>query len=108
MGLVDTAVIQVRGGRGGRGSTSFRHEPFVPQGGPDGGDGGDGGSVTLVASGAVSSLSDFTRRRRWTAGDGVAGAGGRKGGRRGQDQRLAVPPGTQVVDEASGEVLGDL
>lgn len=106
--FVDSARIHVRAGDGGRGSASFRREPFIPHGGPDGGDGGNGGSVIVAASSQVSSLHDFVSRPRWRAEHGSAGAKARKEGKRGADVRLLVPVGTQVVDDASGEVIADL
>ncbi|HEX6350319.1 MAG TPA: GTPase ObgE [Candidatus Dormibacteraeota bacterium] len=106
--FVDSARIQVRAGDGGRGSASFRREPFIPRGGPDGGDGGRGGSVIAIASAQESSLQAFVHRARWQAGHGRPGAKARKEGAAGEDVRLTVPVGTQVVDDASGELLADL
>ena len=97
----------MRGGHGGKGSASFRHEPFVPRGGPDGGDGGRGGSVVLESSNQVSDLSLFVRRKRWHAEDGADGAGSRKTGRNARDLLLEVPVGTIAVD-AEGALLADL
>jgi GTP-binding protein len=106
--FIDSAAITVVGGRGGSGSASLRHEPYTPRGGPDGGDGGRGGSVVLLADRSLTDLAEYARRRTWRAPDGLAGAGGLKDGRAGADLVLKVPVGTLVVDEASGEVLGDL
>ncbi len=106
--FVDSARVHVRAGHGGRGASSFRREPYVPRGGPDGGDGGRGGSVILKVDPSLSSLAPYARRRSWRAQDGEPGAGGRKHGRHGADVELAVPAGTQVLDAASQEVLGDL
>ena len=97
----------VRGGHGGKGSASFRHEPFVPRGGPDGGDGGHGGSVALEASNDVADLALYTQRTRWLAEAGGDGAGGRKRGRTGKDITLKVPPGTIALD-AEGALIADL
>ena len=42
--MIDGAEIVVKAGNGGDGAITFRHEKYVPLGGPDGGAGGDGGS----------------------------------------------------------------
>ena len=106
--LVDEARISIRAGQGGKGAVSFRHEPFVPKGGPDGGDGGRGGDIVLVATTELSSLSPFLARKSFRAESGSAGAGGLKHGRGGQDLVLDVPVGTVATDEASGRALADL
>ena len=97
----------LRAGHGGRGSSSFRHEPFVPRGGPDGGDGGRGGSVSLRATNQLTDLSLYKRRSRWQAEPGADGAGGRKSGRNGADLLLDVPVGTLVLD-IEGGLIADL
>jgi GTPase len=97
----------VRGGHGGKGSASFRHEPFVPRGGPDGGDGGRGGSVVLEASHDVSDLSTYKQRRHWNAEPGANGAGGRKTGRSSSDLMLKVPVGTLALG-SDGSLIADL
>ena len=97
----------LRAGHGGRGSSSFRHEPFVPRGGPDGGDGGRGGSIVLKATNQLTDLSNYKRRLQWQAEPGANGAGGRKTGRNGADLMLEVPVGTLVLD-AHGGLIADL
>ena len=97
----------LRAGNGGKGSASFRHEPFVPRGGPDGGDGGRGGSVWVRASTDLLDLATYVRRVRWQADPGGDGAGGRKTGRRGAELVLDVPVGTMVLDE-DGLLIADL
>jgi len=99
--------VLLRAGHGGRGSASFRHEPFVPRGGPDGGDGGRGGSVWVRATTDLLDLTPYVRRVRWQAEPGGDGAGGRKSGKRGADLTLDVPVGTVVVDEDGG-LIADL
>jgi GTPase len=106
--FVDETRAHLKAGKGGRGAVSFRREPYVPRGGPNGGDGGRGGSIVLVASPEVSSLHSFTRRPEWKAEDGRPGQGGLKHGSSGADLRLPVPVGTIVIDEESGDVVGDL
>jgi GTP-binding protein len=103
----DRARIRVKGGRGGDGSLSFRREKFVPKGGPDGGDGGDGGDVVLVADPDLRDLGFFHRRSRFEAKRGRHGEGSNKRGADGEDVELAVPVGTQVLDEDE-RLLADL
>lgn len=106
--FIDLVTIHVHAGRGGNGSASFRREKFVAKGGPDGGDGGRGGHVILKADGDVSSLTRlyFTPHQR--AGNGGRGGGKRSHGRNGDDLRVAVPCGTEVVDKETGELLCDI
>ena len=106
--FVDQARISVRGGDGGDGAIAFRREKFVPKGGPAGGDGGDGGSVVLVADEGLSTLLDFRYRHDYQAPAGERGGNKDKYGRGGQDMLLRVPGGTEVYDDATGEVLADL
>jgi GTP-binding protein len=103
----DRARIRVKGGRGGDGSLSFRREKYVPKGGPDGGDGGHGGDVVLVADPDRRDLSYFQRLGRFEAKRGRHGEGANKRGADGEDVVLAVPVGTQVLDE-DGRLLADL
>jgi GTP-binding protein len=98
--MFDTAEIRVRAGRGGDGAVSFRHEKFVPFGGPDGGDGGDGGSVLIEASPSVSTLRRYNQARSYRAGDGRGGMGKKMHGKKGRDLVLAVPLGTVVMHRA--------
>src|SRR2546427_12878852 len=102
--FVDTALVHARAGHGGRGAVSFRHEPFVPRGGPDGGDGGRGGSVILFATHQAASLAPYLRRRQLRAGDGRAGQGGLKAGRGGAGRRAAGPVGSAGHGGLSGAV----
>ena len=103
----DRARIRVKGGRGGDGSLSFRREKYVPKGGPDGGDGGHGGNVVLVADPDRRDLSYFQRLARFEAKRGRHGEGANKRGSDGEDVVLAVPVGTQVLDD-DGRLLVDL
>jgi GTPase len=103
----DRAQIHVQAGRGGDGSLHFRREKHVPKGGPDGGDGGPGGDVVLVANPALRDLSAFRTKRRYKAGGGESGRGSLKHGATGDPVELAVPVGTQVLDE-DGQLIADL
>ncbi|HEX5361735.1 MAG TPA: Obg family GTPase CgtA [Fluviicoccus sp.] len=108
MRFVDEAVIQVDAGAGGNGCVSFRREKFIPYGGPDGGDGGKGGSIYMVADPDANTLVDYRYTRKFRAERGQGGMGANCSGKGGADVILKVPVGTTVVDESTGEVLGDL
>jgi len=108
MKFVDEATIKVHAGKGGNGCMSFRREKYIPFGGPDGGDGGDGGSVFLVATEGLNTLIDFRFTRNFKAQSGEQGRGADCTGAGGQDLVLQVPVGTTVIDEETGDVLGDL
>lgn len=106
--FVDRVHIEVAAGDGGRGCSSFRREKYIPLGGPDGGNGGDGGSVILEARAGVDSLAALAHRMQWRADSGQAGGPANCHGRSAEDLVLLVPPGTIVIDEATGLVLKDL
>jgi GTP-binding protein len=104
----DETQVHVKAGDGGDGSVAFRHEKYVPFGGPSGGDGGKGGDVVLYVDPHLSTLYRFTRKRHFRAERGKHGRGKDQHGARGAELRVAVPPGTVVYDAGSQEVLGDL
>ena len=106
--FIDRAHLVVRGGDGGRGVISFRREAHVPRGGPDGGDGGKGGDVVLRVDAQLGTLTDFRFTKEIDAPAGKAGAGRNQSGRSGADRVLNVPPGTLVIDRATGETVADL
>ncbi len=108
MKFVDEARISVTAGKGGNGCLSFRREKYIAKGGPDGGDGGDGGNVYLLADNALNTLIDYRYQPRYRAESGQGGQGKNCTGRAGADKVLKVPVGTTVVDETTGEPIGDL
>lgn len=105
---VDEVTIGLEAGRGGDGEISFRREKFVPRGGPDGGKGGDGGSIWLEARPEQNTLAGFRYRPFYRGERGRNGEGANRTGRSGDDLVLAVPVGTLVTDDETGESLGDL
>ena len=108
MKFVDEASIRVEAGKGGNGCVSFRREKYIPKGGPNGGDGGDGGTIYLVGDVNQNTLSDFRFTRRYRAENGQPGMGKNCTGKGGDDLYIRVPLGTQVYDEDTEELIGDL
>jgi GTPase len=108
MALIDEAHIRVFSGAGGDGCVSFRREKFIPFGGPNGGDGGRGGDVYIVATRDKHSLLDFRFQPKYEAERGEHGMGSDMFGRGGEDLEIAVPVGTLIYDEETGELIEDL
>jgi len=106
--FLDRVKIWIRAGDGGDGAATFRREAHVPRGGPDGGDGGRGGSIALQVDPGLTTLRDFRYKHHFRAEPGGRGLGAKRHGKSGEDLVLAVPPGTGVLDDATGELLADL
>lgn len=94
--FVDKAKVSLKAGDGGNGAVSFRHEIYIPKGGPDGGDGGKGGDIVFKADKDTDTLIDFRFAPILTAENGKAGSGQRSAGRSGKDLIVEVPIGTVV------------
>ncbi len=105
--FIDEARILVKAGDGGNGCMAFRREKYVPKGGPSGGDGGRGGDVTLVADVHESTLLKFRYNPEHKAQRGRHGEGSNRTGADGQSIEIAVPIGTVVYDDETGERLYD-
>ena len=108
MKFVDEVLIDVEAGKGGNGCLGFRREKYIPLGGPDGGDGGDGGSIYVKADPNLNTLVDYRYTRRFKAKNGEKGGGSQCTGKGGPDLFLNVPLGTQVFDQDSDELLGEV
>ncbi|ULQ46823.1 GTPase ObgE [Flagellatimonas centrodinii] len=108
MKFVDEARIRVEAGNGGDGCVGFRREKYIPFGGPDGGDGGDGGSIYAVADPNLNTLADFRFTRRFRADRGHNGSGANCRGANADDMDVPMPLGTRIVDEGTGELIGEL
>lgn len=106
--FIDRAKIFVKSGDGGNGSVSFRREKYVPLGGPDGGDGGRGGDVVLVADPNMTTLLDFTYKRKYAAERGGNGGASNSFGKKGEDLYIKVPMGTIIRDSESNKIMADL
>jgi GTP-binding protein len=108
MKFVDEVSFVVSSGNGGNGMVSFRREKHVPRGGPDGGNGGQGGSLVFEATTSRNTLVDYRFNKIYRAGNGQPGGKNQRTGRNGDDLVLLVPVGTQIHDDATGELLADL
>jgi GTPase len=106
--FIDQVKIKVKSGTGGAGSTSFRREKYAPLGGPDGGDGGRGGDVVFEVDLGRQNLLDFKWSRKFLAGNGVDGGASKCKGKRGADMLIKVPPGTQIRNAETSELLLDM
>ena len=106
--FIDNVSLTLSSGKGGPGCVSFRREKHVIQGGPDGGDGGRGGNVYFQIDRNTHTLSHFRNNQHLKARNGEQGMGKKMYGKSGEHLIVTVPPGTQVLDAETGEVLLDL
>ncbi|MDR2033301.1 MAG: GTPase ObgE [Helicobacteraceae bacterium] len=106
--FIDRVEIAVASGKGGAGCVSFRREKFIVNGGPDGGDGGRGGDLIFEVDPNADTLSRYRGKRVYQAPNGEAGGSRNKTGASGEDLILKVPPGVQVFDKETDELLLDL
>ena len=105
--FVDEAVILCTAGRGGKGCQSLdRRRPGHFR--ATGGDGGPGGSVILEARENIQTLLDFQFQKEFAAENGGHGSSNNKTGYAGKDIVIGVPPGTELVDNRTGDYLKDL
>ncbi len=105
--FVDEAIIHCIAGRGGKGCHSLdRSRPGHYR--ATGGDGGNGGSIILEARENIQTLLDFQMNRYFTAQRGTNGSSNNKTGATAEDLVIGVPPGTEVYDHGTGELLKDL
>ena len=106
--FIDNVELTLCSGNGGAGCVSFRREKFVIKGGPDGGDGGKGGDVIFITDRNSHTLSNFRGTKKRKAKNGQNGMDARKSGKKGANLNIIVPPGTQVIDKESGELIFDM
>lgn len=106
--FVDQVKIDVKAGNGGNGMVAFRREKYVPNGGPAGGDGGHGADIIFKVDSGMNTLMDFRYHRKFKAPAGGNGANKSMTGRSAENLVVPVPEGTTVINEVTGEVVGDL
>jgi GTP-binding protein len=108
MKFLDQAKTYLRSGDGGNGVVAFRREKYIEFGGPDGGNGGRGGDIVFVASENLNTLIDFRYTQHFRAAKGGNGAGSDRTGAAAPDVVVAVPVGTQILDEDRETLLADM
>ena len=108
MHFVDEVTLTVNAGDGGNGCSAMRREKYIPLGGPAGGDGGKGGDMIFEAHDRFTTLLDLRYRKLLKAQNGENGRGKDQYGKGGEDHVVQVPPGTQVYDDDTGELICDL
>ncbi|QOY52787.1 GTPase ObgE [Candidatus Sulfurimonas baltica] len=106
--FTDSVELTVSSGKGGQGCVAFRREKFVLNGGPNGGDGGKGGDIWFKCDNNTHTLSHFQKKMHIKAEGGVPGAGSLMAGKSGLKKVIIVPPGTQILDMETGDVLFDM
>lgn len=106
--FTDSVELTVSSGKGGQGCVAFRREKFVLNGGPNGGDGGKGGDIYFRCDNNTHTLSHFQRRMHIKADNGKPGEGSRMTGKSGAKKIIIVPPGTQIVDMDTGDIIFDM
>ncbi len=106
--FVDSARIYVKAGDGGDGAVSFHREKYVAAGGPDGGDGGKGGDIVFKVDNNLSSLIDFSYKRKYVAQKGENGSSKNSFGKSAPDVVIKVPRGTVVKELKTGRILADM
>uniref|UniRef100_UPI000CF18E6D GTPase ObgE n=1 Tax=Helicobacter ailurogastricus TaxID=1578720 RepID=UPI000CF18E6D len=74
----------------------------------DGGDGGDGGDIVFKVDSNSDTLSAFRGKKHYKAQNGAPGGPKNCSGKRGQDLIISIPPGTQIFNSDTGELLCDL
>ncbi|MDE3165213.1 MAG: GTPase ObgE [Acidobacteriota bacterium] len=105
--FIDEVRILIKAGDGGNGCLAFRREKYVPRGGPSGGDGGRGGDVVMVGNEHANTLLHFRFNPEHKAERGRHGEGSNRTGADGATIEVAVPVGTVVYDDATGNRLFD-
>lgn len=105
MAFVDEILIHAKAGKGGDGVVRFRHEKFVPKGGPSGGDGGDGGNVYVKAVKDAGILQKYKHQSEFVAEDGENGGNKKLKGKDGDDLIIELPLGSIIKNVETKEEI---
>ncbi|GHV67167.1 GTPase Obg [Spirochaetia bacterium] len=105
--FADEAFIEVSSGKGGNGCAAFRREKYIARGGPSGGDGGRGGDVIFKIRRNLRTLAHLRYAHSFKAENGHDGEGSDRYGKNGNDIIIPLPPGSVLMDAATGEMVRD-
>lgn len=108
MHFIDEARVLLKAGKGGNGAIAFYRAKFIEFGGPDGGNGGKGADIIFQATRHINTLIHFRHKSHYRGQPGRDGRGDHMAGAAGEDVVIEVPIGTQLFDEATGELIRDL
>lgn len=101
--LVDELRIYAEAGRGGNGVVRWRHEKFIPKGGPAGGDAGRGGNFYVIGVRDINILAKYKAKKSFYASRGEDGRGKSLHGRNGEDYVLKLPVGSVITSLETDE-----
>jgi len=108
MKFIDSTEIIVHAGDGGPGMVSFRSAKNMPKLGCDGGDGGFGADIYLVGNRQLNTLSSLRYKSEYRAESGERGGSNNCTGADGEDLLIQVPLGTEAINTATGELIGEV
>ncbi len=100
--LVDEIEVTISAGDGGAGIVSFGKGE---KSGPDGGNGGNGGDIYIIASSDLTLLTQFRKKNKISAENGVGGSKEKMTGRKGKDLIIYLPVGSALKDLKTDELF---
>jgi len=103
MPFTDELSIRARAGNGGNGVVRWLHPKGKEFGGPAGGDGGRGGSIYAHAVRDVYLLAKYKNKKEFVGETGHDGGKKSLHGLAGKDLELALPVGSIITNETTGE-----
>lgn len=111
MGLenfIDRVEIYAKSGDGGNGIVHFRHEKFIPKGGPDGGNGGKGGDIIFEVNDKLTTLNNLRYVHHIIAKKGEDGGENNSSGKNAKNIVVEIPPGTVIYNLETKDKIIDL
>lgn len=103
MAFVDEIKIHAQAGDGGNGVVRWRHEKFIPKGGPAGGNGGRGGDFYVRAVRDIGILARYQAKKEFEAGRGEDGGKRSLHGKSGENFFLELPIGSVITNLKTDE-----